>query len=405
LSGTQVDRDHAAFDPFGLALLHLGAVSGGWHLGRDTIAEITAAGFSFEMPALPATPSLLAARGPRDRRRAPIDEMRSETPYRVVGEGRKAQTLAWGKHQVLRLLRNPADVDRLERELVALQIARAGGVPVPRDFGPQTLEGRPGYLLERIDGPTALDLLTRTPWRILRVARLLATTHARIHAVCASQQLPPFHDRIRQAVAEDRTLPEQIHRSALERLEGLDGGDALCHWDYQPANVLLSRSGPVVIDWTFAARGHPAADVARTELILRIGEPPNAKPIATVADRVARLILANRYLHAYRRARPLERNLIKRWLPLVALPRLAAGIPGRTPAPTRDRRHPRSALARPGVRPTRTVRTPGSCRPGPSSRSIPRALPPCAPTSISWWRPRASRQVPQHPTLARCRGP
>jgi aminoglycoside phosphotransferase (APT) family kinase protein len=256
------------------------------------------------------------------------DRPTTVTAHRVLGEGREAQTLAWGEDQVLRLLRNPADFERLDRERVALQIARAGGVPVPRDFGPHTLDGRPGYLLERIDGPTALDLLTQRPWRILSVARLLGTTHARIHAVRATQNLPAIHDRIRQVIAEDRTLPDQIHRSAFERLQALDGGDALCHWDYQPANVLLSRTGPVVIDWTFAARGHPAADVARTQLILRIGEPPDNKPIAMIADRLGRRVLANRYLHAYRRARPLEPNLVQRWLPLVALPRLAAGIPG-----------------------------------------------------------------------------
>jgi aminoglycoside phosphotransferase (APT) family kinase protein len=248
--------------------------------------------------------------------------------HRVLGEGREAQTLEWGEGQVLRLLKNPADVDRLERERVALQIARASGVPVPQDFGSLAVDGRPGCILERIHGPTALDLLARRPWRVLQVAGALGTTHAQIHAARAGAQLPSVHDRIRQAIAEDRTLSGEIHRSALERLQELNGGDALCHWDFQPANILLSSSGPVVIDWTFAARGHPAADVARTQLILLSGELPDATPIARIADRLGRRMLTNRYLHAYRRTRPVEQHLVERWLPLVALPRLAAGIAG-----------------------------------------------------------------------------
>jgi aminoglycoside phosphotransferase (APT) family kinase protein len=34
-----------------------------------------------------------------------------------------------------------------------------------------------------------------------------------------------------------------------------------------------------VIDWMTAIQGHPAADVARTRLLLTIGEPPQAGAI------------------------------------------------------------------------------------------------------------------------------
>jgi aminoglycoside phosphotransferase (APT) family kinase protein len=249
-----------------------------------------------------------------------------EEQHRVIGEGREAQTLEWGEDRVLRLLKDPANVERLQRERVALEIARAGGAPVPRDFGPLTVAGRPGCILERIHGPTTLDLLTRSPWRILQIARTLGTTHARIHGITAGERLPSVHDRIQEAIAANDALPGDTRRAALERLEALDGGEALCHWDYQPANVLLPQSGPVVIDWTFAARGHPAADVARTQLILHIGERPDAPLVASLVDRLGRQILTNRYLRAYRRARPVEQHLVQLWLPLVALPRLAAGI-------------------------------------------------------------------------------
>ncbi|TMA37195.1 MAG: aminoglycoside phosphotransferase family protein, partial [Deltaproteobacteria bacterium] len=43
-------------------------------------------------------------------------------------------------------------------------------------------------------------------------------------------------------------------------LETLPDGDQLCHGDMHPGNIMLSRRGPMVIDWTNARRGHPAAD-------------------------------------------------------------------------------------------------------------------------------------------------
>ena len=45
------------------------------------------------------------------------------------------------------------------------------------------------------------------------------------------------------------------------------GGERLLHLDFHPDNVLLSRRGPVVIDWSNARAGEPALDVAMTWVI------------------------------------------------------------------------------------------------------------------------------------------
>ena len=104
--------------------------------------------------------------------------------------------------------------------------ARRAGYPVPAVH-----EIRPDALvLERIEGPTMLDDLRRRPWRLNSHARLLAELHRRLHAI-------PYEDA------------------------------ALLHLDLHPQNVLLSPSGPVVIDWTNARAGEPAFDVALTWVI------------------------------------------------------------------------------------------------------------------------------------------
>lgn len=116
---------------------------------------------------------------------------------------------------------------RPEREAPIMELARLHGFPVPRVH-----EVRPEALvLERIDGPTMGQAITRRPWELLRHVRSLADLHERLHTI-------PF-----------------------------DGG-SLIHFDLHPDNVLLSRQGPVVIDWTNAHGGSAAADVAMTWLIL-----------------------------------------------------------------------------------------------------------------------------------------
>ena len=59
----------------------------------------------------------------------------------------------------------------------------------------------------------------------------------------------------------------------------------LCHGDLHPSNVILTRDGPVIVDWFDASRGDPVADVARSSLML-LGDganPPRHLPGADPA--------------------------------------------------------------------------------------------------------------------------
>jgi aminoglycoside phosphotransferase (APT) family kinase protein len=256
-----------------------------------------------------------------------VDDAASRAEIERLGEGRESETLVWGENRVLRLLRNPAHGERLDRERVALSAARRAGVRVPTAFGPETLDGRPGLVIERVDGPDLLSLLEQRPWLLPRVGRILGETHVRVHAATVAEGLPTVHERIRQAIVESELVPSQLRTPALRRLETLPDGNNLCHWDFQPANVISGGAGPVVIDWTFAARGDPAADVARTRLILKVGEPPSDSSfVIRRLDGLGRRLLSRIYLSAYRKARPIDLALVDRWEALVAIVRLTAGI-------------------------------------------------------------------------------
>jgi aminoglycoside phosphotransferase (APT) family kinase protein len=243
-----------------------------------------------------------------------------------LGEGREAETFAWGNGQILRLMRDPANAARLEREQLALAAAMHAGIPVPTVFGRCEFAGRPGLIMERVDGPDLLTLIGRQPWRLPGVAKSLGATHARLAAFELGEDLPTVHDYI-EACIEDPLVPDELRRAARGRLSSLRAGDKLCHWDFHPANLLQSRKGPVVIDWTFAMRGDAAADVARTCLILGVGAPPpGASLLVRRFDVLARRTLTRLYLRAYRRHAPLDLELVARWEPLVAVARLTGGI-------------------------------------------------------------------------------
>lgn len=139
---------------------------------------------------------------------------------------------AAGDGRVLRRFRTQA-VSR--HELIAMRAARAHGYPVPEVFSAEGLD----VVMQRIDAPTMLEVLERDLTEIDRHARLLAALHERLHVI--------------EAPAE---------------LRAVGAGTTLLHLDLHPSNVLLADDGPYVIDWTNAARGHWADDVAQTTAIL-----------------------------------------------------------------------------------------------------------------------------------------
>jgi len=73
-------------------------------------------------------------------------------------------------------------------------------------------------------------------------------------------------------------LHARLHEiAAPPGLESVGPGDRLLHLDLHPENVILSPSGPVVVDWTNARRGDPALDVALTWVICETSGGPLAR--------------------------------------------------------------------------------------------------------------------------------
>ncbi len=195
-----------------------------------------------------------------------------------IGLGRTAEVYAWGEGRALKLFHPWVPAPSVENEVRCTAVAHAAGLPVPAVLGLETVDGRRGVILERVDGPSLLSLLVARPWRALGAARLLAEVQTAIHGKrVAGAGLTSVRERLRGGIAACG-LPEHLQRSALAALERLPDGDVLCHGDLHPDNVILARRGPVVIDWMAAGVGHRLADVARTSLLLRIGAGPVVRP-------------------------------------------------------------------------------------------------------------------------------
>ena len=264
---------------------------------------------------------------------------------RKVAEGREAEMFAWGDGAILRLLRDSDAQLRNEWQAAAMEAARASGVRVPAVLEVTAVLGRPGLVMERIEGVDLLTLIGRRPWTVFRAARICGEVQAQLHAVEAPKSLPDLRATLKQRIESAGRLPERLAQFSLSVLEGLPDGDSLCQGDFHPGNIMSSPEGPVLIDWTNATRGDPNADVARSVLMLRMGEPPpGTAAIIRVLRRVGGKLLLDGYVRAYRQLRPVDMGLVGRWQVPVAAARLSEGIASEVPALLRLLERARGAL-------------------------------------------------------------
>jgi len=136
-----------------------------------------------------------------------------------------------------------------------MRLARDAGYPVPAVE--EVSEDGTELVMERVDGPSMVDHMLRHPWAIPRCGRVLADLHQKLHAISAPAWLQP-----------GPVAP----------------GDRLVHMDLHPLNVIMGPQGPMVIDWSNAARGDPAVDVGAAWILVAGALPPGSRVVARVTS-------------------------------------------------------------------------------------------------------------------------
>ena len=245
-----------------------------------------------------------------------------------ISEGREAEIFAWHNGAVLKLFRGPAWQRSAEVQAAAMGAVRDAGGPAPRFDELVEVAGRPGIVMERIDGTDMLTRAGRQPWTVLSLGGVMGRTHAALHAVAAPDALPDLRTALRHSISTHERVPDELRPAVLSCLDALPDDDRLLHGDFHPGNIMLAGRDPVVIDWPNATRGAPMADVARTILTIRLGElPPGSSLLIRVFDKAARRIILRNYRDAYGRAAIFDQAAIDRWTTPIMAHRLTDGIP------------------------------------------------------------------------------
>lgn len=243
----------------------------------------------------------------------------------LVAAGRTSDVYEFGPGSVVKVPRPqvPDHWALLEAEFTSA--VRTLDVPAPSVIDVTQIDGRHAIVFERIDGHSMWQHMHAEPDQIPALARTLAETHRQIFAAGPPDGVDGLVDRMKRKLADVEQLTDSDRNEAAALTDRLPKGATLLHGDLHPGNVLMTRDGPVAIDWFDASIGHPVSDVIRSSILMRplVGavEPPHLPG----ADRAMMLRMHSAYVEAMAGVLMSSGASLQHWEALTAASRLAEG--------------------------------------------------------------------------------
>ena len=177
---------------------------------------------------------------------------------------------------------------------------------MPKIKAIEVIDGKWSIIMDYVEGTTLAELMETNPEKEDEYLDLFVD----LQRTVLSKKVPML-SRLKEKMQGrislaklDATTRYDLHT----RLDSLPKHYNLCHGDFQPSNVIISKDGtPYIVDWAHATQGNASADVATTYLMFYLNGKQN---------------LAEKYLRLYCRKSDTAIQYVQKWIPIVAASRL-----------------------------------------------------------------------------------
>jgi aminoglycoside phosphotransferase (APT) family kinase protein len=249
-----------------------------------------------------------------------------------IGTGRTAEVYLTENQTVVKLFYDWVTPQHIENEVLRAKSIAAIYPQAPRYISAGNWEGRHGLEMEYIPGEMGTDYMLHNALRIRQVLAQAAAVHKEMHRTFAPA-LPGQVEKFQDNIAACDYITENTQAELLSFLAEREEMGFLCHGDFHPENIIVTRDGQFrVIDWLDAYRGDPMGDVARTYYLLSQGEAVQQKQ--SFGEKMLlriRPILAEQYFRLYYRGEKIfEKNWLT-WQLIIQAARIQEGITAETP--------------------------------------------------------------------------
>ena len=229
----------------------------------------------------------------------PIVERKTKTVYR---DGDKTVKL---------FVENYSKADILNEALNQARVEEGTDLNIPKLLEVTKIDNRWALVFEHIEGTTIAELMEQHPekteeylnWFVDIQVYILSKTVPHLNRIKEK-----YKNRINKLDITDNAKYE-----LLARLDGMKDHVKLCHGDFNPSNIVIKSDGTAaILDWAHVTIGNASADAANTYMMF-IMEGKNE--------------LAEKYLEVFSIKSGINKNLVQRWIPIVAASRKAKGRP------------------------------------------------------------------------------
>lgn len=177
---------------------------------------------------------------------------------------------------------------------------------VPKLQAVQVVDGNWAIILDYIEGTTLQELMDKNPAKEDEYLNLFVD----LQRTVLSKKVPMLNklkDKMQVKISAadlDATARYDLHT----RLDSMPKHVNLCHGDFNPTNIIITKDGtPYIIDWAHATQGNSSADVARSYLLFYLAGKKE---------------LGDKYLKLYCKKSDTAIQYVQRWIPIVAASRL-----------------------------------------------------------------------------------
>lgn len=173
---------------------------------------------------------------------------------------------------------------------------------IPKVLGVSVIDGKWSLTWEYIEGETLESLMEKHPEKTDEYLNMFVDLQIRM-----SRESVPLLGHLRDkmhAKISASSFPATVRYDLHVRLDGLPRHKKLCHGDFQPSNIIITKDGtPYIIDWSHATQGNGSADAARTYLLFKLQKKDD---------------LAEKYLKLFCEKTDTAIQYVQRILPIVA---------------------------------------------------------------------------------------
>lgn len=186
------------------------------------------------------------------------------------------------------------------------------GLNIPKIREVAKIDGQWAIVMDYIEGPTLAELMEQHPEKTDEYLEMFVELQLDIQdkrAPFLNKIKDKMHRKISQADL-DATTRYELHT----RLESMKNHVKVCHGDFNPSNIIITKDGtPFILDWSHVTQGNASADVARTYLLFNLEDKKE---------------LAEKYMNLFCKKTDTARQYVQRWLPIVAASQSVKSNPG-----------------------------------------------------------------------------